>query len=109
MSLPDPNFVAQNLLPEDPNVPTEVKERAQRLGTWRQINRDPQYEGPDRAHPLALLNAVNKQGNYIRALQVEKDRMQHMMNLRLRNSIIVAFVTSVLTSVGTVAAAHFLR
>lgn len=71
-------------------------ERAKRLGTYNQIDRRAQYDGPDRAQPGALLDAVNVQGNYIRQLQADKDRMQRsLMNLKLRNSLIVAIVTSI--------------
>lgn len=95
----DQNFDAQN-------VPEEVKERAIRLGTWGKIKRDPQYQGPERARPEALLDALNVQGNHIRSLQSEKERMQQTLsNLRLRNSIIVALVTAITTAV----AEHFLR
>jgi hypothetical protein len=72
-------------------------ERAKRLGTYGQIDRSKQYEGPERARPEVLLNSVNALGNNYRQLVTEKDRMQkNLMNLKLRNSIITAGVTAVL-------------
>lgn len=95
MTGPDPHLVVEPVI-----------DRAKRLGTFDKIDRHAQYDGPERAHPLALLAAVNAQGNHIRALQSEKERMQEKIaNLRLRNSVIVALVTAIATA----AAAHFLR
>ena len=46
-------------------------ERAKRIGTFGKVDRSPQYAGPERARPEALLNAVNCQGNAIRSLEKE--------------------------------------
>jgi hypothetical protein len=81
--------------------PEEQKEvqRALRMGTFGKIDRTEQYAGLDRAKPEQLLKAVNKANNGIRALQVEKDRIYRtIFNLRLRNSIVVAAVTGLLSN-----------
>lgn len=72
-------------------------ERAKRLGTFGQVDRTRQYDGPERARPEILLHSVNALGNNYRQLVTEKDRMQkQLMNLKLRNSIVTAAVTAVL-------------
>ena len=58
------------------NVPEQVKEQAELAGTWGKIHRDPQYSGPERARPEALLKSHNEQWNQLRALQAEKGRIE---------------------------------
>lgn len=81
-------------------------ERAKRLGTYKQIDRSAQYRDAHNAQPGAILKAVNALGTHTRALQAEKERMQHKMNLQLRNSVIVAIVTALVTAAATVAVTH---
>jgi hypothetical protein len=71
--------------------------RAKRIGTYDQIDRRAQYDGPDRAQPGALLEAVNALGTHTRGLKADADRMQQdLMNLKLRNAVVVAVITAVL-------------
>ena len=91
----DPNYIAQNIHPA-------VKERAQRLQTWKQVRRDAQYEGPAREQPAELLRGVNAANNKARAIE----------KTWFRNALIVALVTSIVTSLTTLLAAlaaHLLR
>lgn len=76
-----------------------VIHRAKILGTYGKADRSAQYADVDRyASPEALLDAVNAQGNHIRSLQAEKERMQkQLFNLKLRNAVVVAAVTVILT------------
>lgn len=87
-------------MPEDlpkSSFPLHVLKRAERLGTLNKIDRRPQYEGPERARPEALLEAVNAQGNHIRGVQSDLGKIQRKVyDLKLRNSIVVAIVTAVL-------------
>jgi hypothetical protein len=77
---------------------TSAIDRAKKLGTYKKIDRTPQYSGPECATPEALLEAVNVQGNHIRASQANQDRMQRQVfNLKLRNSIIVAVITALVS------------
>ena len=72
-------------------------ERAKILGTLGKIDRRAQYNGPERATPGALLEAVNALGNHTRGLRADTGRLsQQVFNLKLRNSVIVAIVTGVL-------------
>lgn len=72
-------------------------ERAEALGTLNKVDRRAQYEGPERARPEALLEAVNAQGNHIRGLQSDTGKLQRdLYNLKLRNGIITAVVTAAL-------------
>lgn len=84
------------MIPEA-NPPHEAIAFAQAVGTLGKINRDAQYSSADQARPEKLLNAVNKQGNHIRGLQADKERMQkQLMNLKLRNTIVASAVTGFL-------------
>lgn len=75
----------------------QVMDRAKQLGTLNQIDRRAQYNGPERAQPHALLEAVNAQGNHIRGLQSYTGKLQHdLYNLKLRNGIVTAVVTALL-------------
>jgi len=108
----------------DPTKHQREIERARQIGTFGKIDRSPQYDGPDRATPEALLNSDNAQWIQLRTLQVEKGRLQgeihalrnehatqartfeeHKQKMkadiealsRIRNSVIAAIVASILT------------
>lgn len=82
-------------------------DNAKRLGTYGKIDRSAQYRDAQHAQPGTILKAVNALGNNTRTLQSEKDRMDHKMNLQLRNSVIVAIVTALVTVAATVLASRF--
>jgi hypothetical protein len=74
-----------------------VLKRAERLGTLNQVDRKQQYQGDEFTKPESLLKAVNEQGNHIRGVQQNVGKMQRdLYDLKLRNSLIVAFTTAVL-------------
>ena len=78
------------------SLPAEVQRRALRAGTLDKIDRSRQYSSAEHATPIALLTAVNAQGNHIRGLQVDHSTIRKEMNLKLRNAIVVAIVGAVI-------------
>lgn len=83
--------------PAQPAPPKDVLDVAARKGTLGQIDRRPQYQGPNWSTPEKLLETVNVQGNHIRGVQADVGRVQHdLYNLKLRNAIVVAVITGVL-------------
>lgn len=88
------------------NIPLPVFYRAQRAGTFNKDDRTEQYDSAEYATPAELLKATNAHGNQLRKLQTDKDRLQRqLMNLKLRNSLIVSIVTGVVLAL----VEHFLR
>jgi hypothetical protein len=76
---------------------TSAIERAKRLGTYDQVDRTAQYSGPDRALPNILLEAVNVQGNHIRALQSETGKLRRdLMRVKIKHAVVVAVIAAVL-------------
>lgn len=72
-------------------------ERAKRLGTLDKIDRRIQYSGPERARPEALLESVNALWPHLRGVQSDVGKIQRrILNLQLRNGIIVAVLTALL-------------
>jgi hypothetical protein len=89
VSIPDPHVAAQ-----------EAIERAKRLGTFDKIDRRIQYQGPDRAQPEVLLQAVNALGNHTRAQQSSIDILRSELETakrklrwaKAKNTIYIAII-----------------
>jgi hypothetical protein len=74
-----------------------VLKRAELCGTLNQVKRAPQYRGEEYTKPEKLLEAVNAAGDLARGVQADLGKVQnHLYNLKLRNSLIVASVTAAL-------------
>src|ERR1035438_1120956 len=65
----DPGYIGSDL-----NVQAEI-ERAHRIGTYDKIDRTPQYEGPDRARPGALLKSQNELWNKTRKVEDSHNKL----------------------------------
>jgi hypothetical protein len=75
--------------------------KARKAGTVGKIDRTAQYDDPEYVKPEELRKGLNCMGMHVRGLQADQGRMQRdLMNLKLRNGIIVAIVTAVLTLLG---------
>lgn len=73
-------------------------EKAQKLGTLGKLDRSAQYSGPEECSPERLLKAVNVIGTHVRGAQSDLGRMQRqLMNLKLRNGIVVALITAIVS------------
>lgn len=96
------NFLTEPFMPDKTNLTKlDALVRAEQCGTYGKPIRDAQYDPkrfPEEKSPERLLLAVNTHGNYIRQLQIDKERIRRqVMNLKLRNGLVVAVVTAALT------------
>lgn len=73
--------------------PQLIPAAAFEAGTVNQPNRARQYQAAQHKTPEKLLEGVNAAGAIARGARADLDRLQHRMNLQLRNSIIVALLT----------------
>lgn len=72
-------------------------QRAILLGTYGKSDRSKQYDTPYEQQPARLLKAVNVQGDQLRRVQSNQGEMQReLMNLKLRNGVVVAVIAGVL-------------
>jgi hypothetical protein len=91
--------------PSEPAAPQEVLDRAECMGTLHKVDRRAQYQRPQDCKPEALLEAVNVQGNHMRAAQKDLGQFRNQLyNLKLRNAIVVSVVTVILSRAPEIAA-----
>lgn len=94
MTLPDPNFVGQDVI-----------DRAKRLGTYNQVERKQQYAGSERARPEILLADLNANWDLTRSLQKSSTRKDIEIELLKRavkkeraiRNVLAALITASLT------------
>lgn len=78
-------------------APEIIPVEAIQAGTVNEPNRSRQYQAAIHKTPEKLLEGVNVAGAIARGARTDLDKLQRqMMNLKLRNSVVVAIVTALL-------------